>query len=275
MEWTTCIKRAIDYMEKNLLTISGPEEVAENAYISSMYLQKGFQIMTGFSLGEYMRNRKLYLAALDLVNTDEKIIDISFKYGYETPESFTKAFTRFHEVTPSDVRKKIHQPKVFLPLTVNVVIQGGSDMNCSIEKMSAFKVIGFVREFDNETSSKEIPQFWTEVLGKIDFCQYGICLDDTGKSGKFRYVIGNTYTGGEVPAGMEVVKIPEHLVARFDSVGPMPGALQAVSEKVFNEWLPGNCDYELDGNFDIECYSEGDMGASDYKAYVVIPVKRK
>ena len=156
-------------MESDLLAIQGPEEVAEHAYISPMYLQKGFQIMTGFSLGEYMRSRKLYLAAMDFINTDQKVIDIAFKYGYETPESFTKAFTRFHDATPSDIRKKILAPKVFLPLKVSIVIQGGNDMDYTVEQKKGFKVIGFVRSFNDETSYAEIPKFWDEVKAK--YCQ--------------------------------------------------------------------------------------------------------
>lgn len=296
MEWTTCIKRAIEFMESDLLAIQGPEEVAEHAYISPMYLQKGFQIMTGFSLGEYMRSRKLYLAAMDFINTDQKVIEIAFKYGYETPESFTKAFTRFHDATPSDIRKKILAPKVFLPLKVSIVIQGGNDMDYTVEQKKGFKVIGFVRSFNDETSYAEIPKFWDEVKAK--YCQnifagkepagdiekaiveneigeYGICLDDTGHSGNFRYIIGGTYKGGPVPEGMEVVEVPEHLVAHFNCTGPMPGALQAVNTKIWKEWLPGNSEYELDGNFTIEWYSKGNMGDAGYKTYIEIPVRRK
>ncbi|WP_163194081.1 helix-turn-helix transcriptional regulator [Clostridium thermarum] len=124
MEWITAIKKAIKYMEDELLTVKGPEEVADHVHISSMYLQRGFQIMTGFTIGEYIRNRRLYLAAMELVNTGDKIIDVALKYGYETPESFTKAFTRFHNATPTEVRKNRAAVKTFLPLRVSIVIQG-------------------------------------------------------------------------------------------------------------------------------------------------------
>ena len=96
MEWLTIIKDAIEYMEQNLLTVTGPEEVAKHVHISTIYLQRGFQVLTGYTLGEYIRNRRLFEAGLKLTQTDEKVIDIALEYGYETPESFTKAFTRFH-----------------------------------------------------------------------------------------------------------------------------------------------------------------------------------
>ena len=105
MEWLTVIKDAIEYMEQNLLTVTGPEEVAKHAHISTIYLQRGFQVLTGYTLGEYIRNRRLFEAGLKLTQTDEKVIDIALEYGYETPESFTKAFTRFHGTTPIEVRR--------------------------------------------------------------------------------------------------------------------------------------------------------------------------
>ena len=161
MEWLTVIKDAIEYMEQNLLTVTGPEEVAKHAHISTIYLQRGFQVLTGYTLGEYIRNRRLFEAGLKLTQTDEKVIDIALEYGYETPESFTKAFTRFHGTTPIEVRRDRSKMQLFLPLHVSIKIQGGSKMNYTVEKTEAFTVIGFERLFSFETSYKEIPDFWT------------------------------------------------------------------------------------------------------------------
>ncbi|HEY8364991.1 MAG TPA: AraC family transcriptional regulator, partial [Haloplasmataceae bacterium] len=160
MEWISLIKKALNFMETELLTIKSPEEVAQHVHISTMYLQKGFQILTGYSIGEYLKNRKLYLAAMDMINTNEKIIDIAYKYGYETPESFTKAFTRFHKATPTEIRKRKTNIRTFLPLRVTMVIQGGYNMDYTIEKMPSFKLIGFSKEFSFDTSYNEIPKFW-------------------------------------------------------------------------------------------------------------------
>ena len=101
MEWLTCIRGAIDYMERHLTDDISAQDVADQVYLSPFFLQKGFSVMTGMGISEYIRNRRLYLAACELQNTDEKVIDIALRYGYETPESFTKAFTRFHGATPS------------------------------------------------------------------------------------------------------------------------------------------------------------------------------
>ena len=113
MEWLGSIRGAIEYMEGHLLTVEDADEVAGAVYMSPFYLQKGFKVMTGYSIGEYIRSRRLYLAGLDVISGTEKIIDIAYKYGYDTPESFTKAFTRFHGVTPTGLRTDAGKIKVF------------------------------------------------------------------------------------------------------------------------------------------------------------------
>ena len=147
MEWLTCISTAIDYMEEHLTDDIGAQDVADQVYLSPFFLQRGFSLMTGYGIGEYIRNRRLYQAAVDLKHTDEKVIDIAFRYGYETPESFTKAFSRFHGATPSLVRGGA-AINTFLPLTIKLSIQGGNQMDYKITPMFPFKVIGFQKEFD-------------------------------------------------------------------------------------------------------------------------------
>src|SRR5574344_1713265 len=100
MEWTTSLKKAINFIEKNLDEEIDAYDVAENVHVSPYYFQKGFSLLTGYSITEYIRNRRLYLASLELISGKIKVIDAAFKYGYETPESFTKAFSRFHGVSP-------------------------------------------------------------------------------------------------------------------------------------------------------------------------------
>ena len=117
MEWLASIRAAIDYMEKHLEDSISAQDVADQVYLSPFFLQRGFLLMTGCGIGEYIRNRRLYQAALDLRETEDRVIDIAFRYCYETPESFTKAFSRFHGVTPSQVRDGA-AVKVFLPLTI-------------------------------------------------------------------------------------------------------------------------------------------------------------
>ena len=162
MEWLTSIRTAIEYMEEHLTDEISVQDVADQVCLSPFFLQRGFSLMTGYGIGEYIRNRRLYQAAVDLKETDDRVIDIAFRYGYETPESFTKAFSRFHGVTPSQVRDG-SAGKVFLPLTIKLSVQGGSQMDVKIAPMFPFKVIGFQKVFDNETAYAEIPKFWDEI----------------------------------------------------------------------------------------------------------------
>ena len=105
MEWIESIREAISYIEENITEDLSVNEIADKVNISPFYFQKGFAMLCGYSLSEYIRRRKLTLAGSEVSSTNEKIIDIAIKYGYDSPDSFTKAFIRFHGVTPSAVRK--------------------------------------------------------------------------------------------------------------------------------------------------------------------------
>ncbi len=297
MEWIESVRKTIDYTEKHLLDEIHTESISKIVAISPYYLQHGFKIITGYTIAEYIRNRRLYLSALEVIANKAKIIDIAYKYGYDTPESFTKAFTRFHGVSPNQLRKCPNKIKIFLPLKIQISIQGGNYMNYVVEKIENFKVVGFEREFSFETSYQEIPKFWdefcqkymsplmskqtpeTEIEKTICNChvgEYGVCIDDIGKDGKFRYIIAGRYTGGEIPEGMVSYELPDAEWAKFTCVGPMPEALQALNTKIFKEWLPGNPDYKIAMGVNIEWYyAKGDTKSADYESGIWIPVVRK
>ena len=105
MDWIENLQNAIDYIEENITQKIDYEEVAKRAYSSTFHFQRVFGIMCGFTLGEYIRRRKLTLAGNDLLSKKMKVIDVAFKYGYETPESFSRAFYKFHGIIPSQVKK--------------------------------------------------------------------------------------------------------------------------------------------------------------------------
>ncbi|MGN0902059.1 MAG: helix-turn-helix domain-containing protein, partial [Succinivibrio sp.] len=133
MEWFGAIRKTISLLENNLLEDLDFDIIAKEVGISPVYLQKGFTLITGMTTGEYIRNRRLYLAALDLIATSASVTDLAFKYGYETTESFSRAFSRFHGDTPLNFKKQRKEPKVFLPLTVNIEVKGGLKLDCTIE----------------------------------------------------------------------------------------------------------------------------------------------
>lgn len=296
MEWITSLKKAVRYMEDHLLEDIRAEDVASAVYISPFYLQKGFRILTGYSIGEYIRYRRLYLAALEIRTGSDKIIELAAKYGYDTPDSFTKAFRRFHGVSPMQLKKDATKIKPFLPLKITLQIQGGHEMDVTIEKMKGFQVIGFEHTVSFDDAYDTVPKLWGEFGEKylaplfakeapeneteqaICDCmigEFGIQIDDIGQDGKFHYLVAGVYHGGAVPEGMVLYEIPEMQWAKFQCLGSMPGALQSVNTKIFREWLPGNETYEIAAGINIEWYSRGDMTSPDYESAVWVPVKRR
>jgi len=235
-------------------------------------------------------------AALDVLTGRDKVIELAYRYGYDTPESFSKAFRRFHGASPARLQREPGRLKTFLPLKITITIQGGNDMDFTVNALDSFQVIGFQREFSPDTSYQDIPRFWDEVSdahlaplwnGKaaetalekaVCGCrigEYGVCCDICGKP-RFRYLIAGRYDGREVPEGLTVWDIPAAAWARFRCSGPLPGALQTVNTRIFREWLPGNPDYELAGDISVEWYSmEGDPASPDYESAVWVPVRRK
>lgn len=109
-------------------------DLAKEVGVSSMYLQKAFPLMPGYTIAEYVRNRKLYLAALYIISNRMKVIDVAYKYGYTTPESFTKAFIRFHGLSPLKLKAAPSKLKVFLPMHVKIDIRGGDNMDTQLKK---------------------------------------------------------------------------------------------------------------------------------------------
>lgn len=295
MEWLSAVRKSIEYIEEHLNDEISAGDVSGEVNISEYIFCKGFAVMTGYSPSEYIRNRRLYLAAQKLRETDESVLDISLDAVYDTPESFTKAFSRFHGKTPSQVRGGAPY-KTFLPLKIHINIQGGDQMECKTVKLFGMKLIGFQREFSSEDSYEKIPKFWDEICEKyannvyagnppanayekaiMDNCigEYAVCIDDVGGD-KFRYLIAGKYSGGEVPEGMELYEFPMGEWAVFDCIGPIPEALQSMNTRIFKEWLPGNPEFELSGNATVEWYDcMGDQNSPDYHSAIWLPVKRK
>ena len=267
MEWLTAIRGAVAYMEEHLTEDISLDDVARAVHLSPFFLQRGFSLLTGWGVGEYLRNRRLYEAALDLQKGSEKVIDIALRYGYETPESFTKAFARFHGATPTQVRAGA-PIRAFLPMTIQISVQGGSKMEPKITPMFPFKLIGFQKVFTYEEAYSEIPKFWDETCERYANNVY---------AGNPPYLIAGKYTGGPVPEGMVLYEFPRGEWAVFDCVGPNPQTLQSVNTRIFQEWLPGNPDYELSGNATVEWYDclHGEMTDADYHSAIWVPVKRK
>ena len=285
MGWLEDISSSIKYIEEHLTDEITPEDVAINVSLSPFYFQKGFSILCGVTVAEYIRNRRLSLAGRDLQIGGSKVIDIAMKYGYDSSDSFTKAFIRFHGITPIQAKTGEGELRNFLPLKIHLSMKGGFEMECKIIKKPAFTVIGSTRMIKNEEGYKKCPQFWTDHYKKGDgkyICgMYGICLDEGSPEGFFKYMIADDYIPlKDIPKEFETVVIPEHIWAVFPCKGPIPEALQKVNREIFSEWLPGNKDYEIAGMYNIEHYTslnDYPNGNQDENYYceIWIPVKPK
>ena len=284
MNWCESISRAIEYIENNLTNDITIEDISNYSYISSFYFQKGFSIICGYGLSEYIRNRRLSCAGYEVLNTDNKIIDIALKYGYDSPDSFTKAFTRFHGSTPTEVRRggKI---KEFAPLKINLILKGGYTMEYRIEERESFKVVGLKESFKYEAANQDIPKLWRKFFMKSAFTKinpkYAVNFDANIGYDVFDYIIGDDYNEDfKVPKDFEIIEIPKFTLAIFTCVGPSKIKMPEINEKIFTEWLPNSNDYEIAAGYNIEMYSnpkDYKKGVDDEKYYseIWIPIKRK
>lgn len=291
MDWVHGIQRSIDYVEAHITEKIDYEEVAKQAYSSVFHFGRVFGVLCGYTLGDYIRQRRLTLAAEELMNTDKKVIDIALKYGYDTPESFSRAFSKFHGYTPSEVRngKPITS---FSRLSVKLVLSGGNLMNYRIEKKAAFQVIckrKLVEKPENATATEDISAFWNQCsadgsMQKI--MQYqpknntvggllGICFAESLDGKTFPYGIGFEYEGQPVCEGLEVVEIPAHTYAVFTSKGKMPDAFVDTYKRIVSEFFPQNEKYEYDCSVELEVYPSDRVNDPNYSCEIWIAVNEK
>lgn len=285
MGWIEGIREAVSYIEENITEEIVIEDIAKKIFISPFYFQKGFAMLCGFTVGEYIRQRRLTLAGSELVSTDEKIIDIAMKYGYASPDSFTKAFTRFHGVTPTAVRKDGAMIKSFAPLKIKFSLEGGYIMDYKIVKKDSFTVMGVSKVFKYDSATTEVPQFWREhyEAGKDKFVcgMYGVNIDESMGLDKFEYLIADNYNPAiEIPDGFVTKIIPKHMWAVFACKGGMANSMQDTNRKIFSEWLPNCKEYEIAAGYNIEMYTDPadyPKGNQDenYYSEIWIPVKKK
>ncbi|WP_058307713.1 AraC family transcriptional regulator [Gracilibacillus massiliensis] len=289
MAWVETIQKAIEYMEKNILEDITIDSIAKQANVSPFHFQRTFAVLTEITIGDYIRRRRLTLAGEDLLTTDEKIIDLANKYGYDTPEAFSKAFRRQHGVTPSEARKKKGKLQSYNRLIIQVTLKGAEPMKYSIVEKHAFQIVGINREFPcvaEEENVVGIPELWKEVnqngtsellfqlndgevKGVLGVC--GEVSEAQKKTNVFDYWVATSYAG-EVPEGMHGIEIPASKWAVFEVHGPMPIAMQNTWKQIFSEWFPST-GYEHAGTLEFESYSDEDPNRPDLYSEIWIPIK--
>lgn len=289
MDWITGIQNAINYIEEHLTEEIDYEIVAKEASCSSFYLQRIFSILCGMTLGDYIRNRRLTLAGNELSAADDKVIDIALKYGYESPESFTRAFSRFHGVTPSKAKKDDSKLKSFSRLSVKITLSGGNIMDYKIIEKNAFDIIEKVEAHtvENSENAKSIPDFWMRshndgtVKTLLDTTTdrtyiFGVCYGNLPENAKtFDYSIAAKCDNNTVvPEGFRKNTIPARTWAVFECKGAMPNAMQDMWHKIISEFFPTS-GYQPTYEMDIEAYTDGNMGSPDYRSEIWVPVIKK
>lgn len=292
MDWISGLQRAIDYVEEHITEPIDYEEAAKRAYSSSFHFQRVFSTICGYSLGDYIRFRRLSLAGSELAQGDAKVIDTALKYGYDTPESFSRAFTRFHGVAPSQAKCGANL-KSFSRLSVKLILSGGNKMDYRMEKKEAFEVVLRKKRFpkQHEITTREISKFWGECQsdGTVDaICKYihpnnifdkcivGVSLgaETLSTDEDFPYGIGAHYNGEKISEDyLTVEKIPAHTYAVFKCTGVMPEAFQRVYKHICTEFFPAS-EYQPCG-VEIEAYPSADVQNPDYTCEIWIAVEKK
>ena len=289
MEWIKGIQRAIDYIELNLMEDMNYEDIAKQAYSSQFHFQRIFSIICGFTVGDYIRMRRLSVAASDLIRNNDKVIDVALRYGYDTPESFTRAFTNFHGVTPTEA-KRGKNVKSFSRLSVKLILTGGSTMDYRIEKLEDFKVICKRKQVfkqDGMTATPDISAFWSECMENgttQKLAEYipensnlkgllGICFSGIVEENEFPYGIGCEYDGRPVnDSDFEIVDIPASTYAVFIIKGNMPDVFPETYKKIFTEFFPQSDKYEYGRGIELEVYPSADVDNPNYVCEVWIAV---
>lgn len=286
MDFIQNLQKAIDYMEDHMLEQITYEDVAKHIYVSSYHFHRTFSLVTGITSNEYIRNRRLSMAGQELSISDAKVIDIALKYGYNSPESFTKAFTRFHGITPSVARRAGMKLKSFNRLLIKIKLEGGTVMDYRIEKREEFKLLAKVRKFRNESISEEenteIPDFWKECSDNDTFNVlkqnadnndiYGVCAPISKESTHFDYGIGMEFNSDNVPKGYTVWEVKPTLWAVFKCIGETADCIGETWERIFSEFLPSS-EYSMIDDTDFELYSQ-EFKTSCF-CEIWIPVEKK
>lgn len=272
--WAEGIQSAIHYIEDNLTEKLDIADIAAKAYVSEFHFQRIFSVLCGFTVGEYIRCRRLTLAGEELSRGDVSVIDTAVKYGYNSPDSFTRAFTRFHGISPCAAKEEGVHLKAFAPLKIKLTLEGGTMTEYKIVEKEAFTVVGKVRKFSMENSYTEIPKYWEEHMSGPDkdrLCgMFGVCLETGGSD--FEYMIADILKDGDtVPEGFVTREIPAGTWAVFPCTLKN---LQSVNTAIWSEWLPNCREYKLAGNYNVEAYYPIPENGSEMPCEIWVPVEK-
>ncbi len=285
------MNEALSYIEENLTNYIDMKEVARIAWCSEYHFQRMFSFLAGVTLSEYIRRRRLTLAAFELNNSNIRVIDIAIKYGYSSADSFARAFQVLHGITPSEARNHGQSLKAYPRMTFQLSIRGGNEMNYRIEQKESFKIVGINKRVPIIFNgvNPEIEAMWKslddEIIRKLKGLSnvepIGLLSASTNFSegrmeekGELDHYIGAA-TNNECPSDLAELRIAASTWAVFEAVGPFPQTLQNVWGRIYSEWFPSS-NYEIAEGPEILWNENKDVTSPKFKSEIWIPViKRK
>lgn len=299
MDWICGIQNAIDYIENHLTDEIDYEEIAKQSFSSSYHFQRIFGILCGYTLGEYIRLRRLSLAGAELTSEEAKVIDIALKYGYDSPDSFAKAFRKFHGITPSEARTNGKMLKSFSRLSIQISLKGGSTMNYRMEEKPERILTGFKRRFagvPGERAEQEKEMYVHtralqyilqglsgdiennfEIVTNVDDTGYDFFIAGQLKEDCRNHLGKNEVLGEDFAKHFENVTIPKCTYAVFETDRcryPTEISLD-LRKKIACEWLP-NSGYQLADAPEIVVthWFRGEKSTERYRE-LWIPIEKK
>ncbi|PXV89145.1 AraC family transcriptional regulator [Lachnotalea glycerini] len=282
MEWIERLNEAIHYMEEHMCDTIDMNEVGKIAGCSTYHFQRMFAYMADISLSEYIRKRKMSLAATELKNEANKVIDIGLKYGYESPTAFTRAFKSVHGIAPTQARLDGVVLKAFPPIGFKITIKGESEMNYRIEKKDAFRIVGISMPLEKEIEKnfEIVPKMWEKaatdqtipkLAGWMDQIPMGLLgVSACNEEENWRYYIA-VASHKPLESDFEEFMVPAATWAVFAGEGTSQ-SLQELEKRIVTEWLPTS-GYEYGNAPDIEVYLNPDPQNAKYEVW--IPVEKK
>jgi len=290
MDLLTQLNSAVKYIEENICDDIELAKVASVTNYSPYHFGRLFYYIVDMPISEYIRRRKLSLAAMELQNAKVKVIDLAVKFGYDSADSFTRAFIKQHGITPTEARRKGVMLKLFSPITFQIKIQGVQEMNWRIEEKEAFEVFGIERKFKNNETDK-ISGFWDEKFkdGRLERLKkqakrndlMGVCGHMDEQKDEFLYMIGLFVDKDADLNGFSVIKAPAAVWAIFRSeefdYNPGGAEIPKLFQRAYSEWLPSSGYEKVDGRdgeiYDMEIY--GVTGGGKFFEEVWLSVVKK
>lgn len=281
MEWVEKLNQSMNYIEEHLTAEIDYEQLGRIACCSAYHYQRMFTYMAGITLTEYIRRRRMSLAAVDLQGGDERIIDIAEKYGYRSPTAFNRAFQSFHGIAPSSVKDEGISVKSFSPIVFRMSIKGATEMDYRIETKESFRIIGVSAPLEKEIENNfmVVPKMWEDAAKNQTIQKLATMMDSSPKGllgvsvcndveqWKYFIAVSSTKASDE----FEEYIVPASTWAIFSGTGTNQ-SIQELEQRIITEWLPTS-GYEYANAPDIEVYLNPDPQNAKYEVW--IPVSKK